>query len=203
MRQYNLCVGSGNCRESRYQNSAAYNADDYPAVGVAWSDAVDYCDWVGGRLPTEAEWEYAAKGVNNSRYPWGDDFDGNKLNYCDRHCSESWSDSAYDDGFEESAPVGIFPDGASWMGALDMAGNVWEWTWDWCASYSSDPQINPTGPDNGTCKIIRGGAWASPATGIRTTYRIIGSAEIYTRYPSPQYRIPMCSAGRPGNQNGS
>jgi Tol biopolymer transport system component/formylglycine-generating enzyme required for sulfatase activity len=188
--QYNLCVDLGGCRKSRYANNAAYNRDDYPAVGVAWQDAVDYCTWAGGRLPTEAEWEYAARGEGGFIYPWGNEFDGSLVNFCDMNCEEGWADKTIDDGYEESAPAGSFPGGASWVGALDMAGNVWEWTWDWCESYSSGLQINPNGPENGRCKIIRGGAWASPPSGIRTAYRISGSTEIAPgiRHPNIGFR---------------
>jgi len=188
--QYNLCLASGICRESRYRNSDAYNADNYPAVGVAWDDAVDYCAWAGGRLPTEAEWEYVAKGVEGYLYPWGDVFDGNNLNFCDQQCSERWADSAMDDGYRESAPVGNYPEGASWVGALDLAGNVWEWVWDWYADYTPEHQTNPEGPENGTHKIIRGGAWVSPPEGLRTSYRMDGGGDITptTRHPNIGFR---------------
>jgi len=195
--QYNLCVDEGICRKAHYVSSSAYNGDDYPVVGIAWDDAVDYCTWVGGRLPTEAEWEYAAKGPDELQYPWGNNFDGKNLNYCDSNCTESWADPNVDDGYRESAPVGNFPAGASWVGALDMAGNVWEWTWDWCAGYSSDPQANPMGPESGNCKIIRGGAFGSPSSGVRTTYRLI-SDEIMPeiRHPNIGFRCVV-----PSNQD--
>ena len=188
--QYDLCVDNAACRESRYSNNTIYNGRDYPAVGISWQDAKDYCNWAGGRLPTEAEWEYAAKGEQGFTYPWGNEFDGNLVNFCDMNCEENWADKAIDDGYERSAPAGSFPGGSSWVGALDMAGNVWEWTWDWCGGYSPDLQINPDGPEDGSCKIIRGGAWASPPAGIRTAYRIIESAEITPdiRHPNIGFR---------------
>jgi formylglycine-generating enzyme required for sulfatase activity len=198
--QYNLCVNMGECRKSRYANNPGYNGDSYPVVGVTWGDAVDYCTWVGGSLPTEAEWEYAAKGPSGFIYPWGNEFNGKLANFCDVNCEESWADKTVDDGFEESAPVGSYPGGASWVGVLDLAGNVWEWTWDWCDVYSSYPQNNPTGPEDGTCKILRGGAWASPPTGIRTAYRIIGSTEIAPniRHPNIGFRcVRPISDSRP------
>jgi formylglycine-generating enzyme required for sulfatase activity len=182
--QYQRCVDAGACRKSGYANDTAYNQRDYPAVGIAWGDAAQYCVWAGGRLPTEAEWEYAAKGPEGFRYPWGDTFDGHLLNFCDANCDEIWADKSVDDGFQHSAPVGRFPAGASWAGGLDMAGNVWEWTGDGCAHYGPDPQSNPSGPQDGNCKIIRGGAWASPADGVRTSFRLI-SAEI-----GPEIRHP-------------
>jgi len=193
--QYSLCVNSGACTDSIYANTKAYNGSDHPAVGVSWKDADNYCRWAGGRLPTEAEWEYAAKGKNGFIYPWGNVFDGYLVNSCDLNCNESWADGDIDDGYQESAPVGSFPGGASWVGALDMAGNVWEWIWDWCAGYTTGHQINPDGPDSGHCKIIRGGAWASPPAGIRTTHRIIGTSEIAPsiRHPNIGFRCVMTS----------
>ena len=193
--QYALCVEEGKCREALLASNASYNGSKLPVTGVAWQDAVDYCSWAGGRIPTEAEWEYASKGKNAFIYPWGNEFDGNFLNFCDTNCDESWADEGIDDGYQEGAPVGSFPDGASWVGALDMAGNVWEWTWDWCSVYSADPQTNPRGPENGNCKIIRGGAWASPQAGVRTTYRMIGTSEIAPgiRHPNIGFRCMMNS----------
>ena len=192
-KQYNLCVEAGPCEPSKYAADEAVNGQDYPVVGVDWQGAVNYCTWAGGRLPTEAEWEYAAKGERGSIYPWGNEYNGNLLNACDLNCSESWSDKDLDDGYKSSAPVGSFPGGASWVGALDMAGNVWEWVWDWCGSYGPDPQENPVGPEEGECKIIRGGAWSSPPDGLRTTYRIIGTSEIgpTIRHPNIGFRCVM------------
>ncbi len=189
-RQYNICVEAGICATSKYFTNEIYNGEHYPVVGVAWQDALDYCTWTGGRLPTEAEWEYAAKGIENLIYPWGNEYDGNLLNACDENCSESWADQDLDDGYEKSAPVGSFPAGASWVGALDLAGNVWEWVEDWCGEYEEGPLDNPAGPDDGNCKIIRGGAWASPPAGLRTTYRIINTSEINPdiRHPNIGFR---------------
>jgi serine/threonine-protein kinase len=190
--QYNLCADSDGCRKPLYADDPAYNGGDMPVVGVAWGDAVDYCAWAGGRLPTEAEWEYAAKGEDGSIYPWGNEFDGNSLNFCDLNCEESWAEGTSDDGHKEAAPVGTYPDGASWVGALDMAGNVWEWVSDWCDSYPSEAQVNPGGPEAGNCKIIRGGAWASQPAGVRTTYRIL-SGEITPdiRHPNIGFRCVL------------
>ena len=184
-RQYSLCVVRGDCAPSRYSSNEEYNGDNYPVVGIGWQDAQDYCAWAGGRLPTEAEWEYAARGNEGLIYPWGNDYDGRLLNACDVNCGKSWADPEIDDGYQESAPAGSYPAGASWVGALDMAGNVWEWVRDWCGEYDGEYSDNSMGPEQGRCKIIRGGAWASPPAGVRTTYRMINSSEI-----SPDIRHP-------------
>jgi len=191
--QYAFCVEQDGCRKSLIAGNPSYNGSKLPVTGVSWQDAFDYCDWAGGRIPTEAEWEYASKGKDNSSYPWGNEFNGNFLNFCDVNCDEEWADTTIDDGYTESAPVGSFLDGASWVGALDMAGNVWEWVWDWCGAYSANLQTNPHGSQSGNCKIIRGGAWASPQAGVRTTYRMIGSAEISPtiRHPNIGFRCVM------------
>jgi formylglycine-generating enzyme required for sulfatase activity len=179
-RQYRLCVEAGSCdppsdsgshtRDSYYGNSAY---DDYPVISVDWHQAAAYCEWVGGRLPTEAEWEYAARGPEGRRYPWGDAFDGARLNYCDANCEFGWADGAFDDGYFDTAPVGSYPAGASWVGVLGMAGNVWEWVADWYDSdhYSHSPSRNPTGPLSGGGRVLRGGSWRSYQGLARCSFR--------------------------------
>jgi formylglycine-generating enzyme required for sulfatase activity len=158
--QYALCVADGDCEEASYADDAGFNGDDYPAAGVSWEAAADYCAWAGARLPTEAEWEYAARGTRGYIFPWGDDFDCSRGNFREG-C----------DGYERTAPVGSFPGGASWCGVLDMAGNVWEWVADWDGDYSSEAQTNPTGPTMGTRKIFRGGSFDFGPSYARTTDR--------------------------------
>jgi formylglycine-generating enzyme required for sulfatase activity len=171
--QYAFCVNDGVCKDSRYAGDSTFNGDDYPIVGVPWQDAADYCGRAGGRLPTEAEWEYAARGEQGARYPWGDTFDGARLNYCDVNCDEGpWADEAIDDGYAQSAPVGTYPGGASWCGALDMVGNVWEWVADWYGDYSAAAQTNPIDTESGNARVLRGGCWANDAVGVRGAYRI-------------------------------
>ncbi len=148
--QYQACVRDGVCEPARCE----ILEDDYPVVCVTWSQAAAYCQWAGARLPTEAEWEYSARGPERNRYPWGSDFNGTLLNYCDSSCSLSKRDEEYDDGYAESAPVGSYPQAASWVGALDMAGNVWEMVADWNDSYSKRDQSNPTGPKTGTRRVV-------------------------------------------------
>jgi formylglycine-generating enzyme required for sulfatase activity len=127
---------------------------EHPVVQVGWYGAAAYCEWARARLPTEAEWEYAARGPESRMFPWGDEFDCALCN--------SWREGC--DGYVRTAPVGSFPDGASWCGALDMVGNVWECVADWYDSdyYADSPSENPTGPSSGMFRVLRGGSWYLP-----------------------------------------
>ena len=131
---------------------------DRPVVMVTWHGAAGYCAWAGGRLPAEAEWEYAARGPEGNRYPWGDD-----PPTCD----------LANHGTCVGVPqqVGGRPSGASWCGALDMAGNVWEWVNDWFGPYAHQPLENPIGPASGDIPVLRGGGWHSPPWELRAAYR--------------------------------
>jgi serine/threonine-protein kinase len=169
--QYALCVADGDCEESEYADDADYSGDDYPVVGVDWHNAAAYCEWAGARLPTEAEWEYAARGPEEHVFPWGDIFDGTRLNFCDANCEYDWKATEYDDGYERTAPVGSFPAGESWCEALDMAGNVWEWCSDWYEDYATGRQANPTGPSSGDRKVLRGGSWYYYPNNVRSANR--------------------------------
>lgn len=136
--------------------------DTHPVIQVSWEDAMAYCNWIGGTLPTEAQWEKAARGTDGRRFPWGDDFDGNLLNYGDKQCPvKRWRDVKYDDGYAYTSPVGNYPAGASPYGVLDMAGNVWEWVYDWYDGnyYEVSPHQNPMGPESGYVRAMRGGSW--------------------------------------------
>jgi formylglycine-generating enzyme required for sulfatase activity len=142
---YAKCVDAANCHGSLPTLSA--EPENYPVTGVAWSDAQAYCAWAGGRLPTEAEWEKAARGTDGRIYPWGNEpADAQRGNY--------------NRMMGGTTPVGAYPQGASPYGALDMTGNVWEWVADWYgdAYYASSPGRNPTGPSSGDDRVLRGGS---------------------------------------------
>ncbi len=177
---YAACVADGSCSPPSTTGSETrpgYFEDEryanHPVVGVTWEDANGYCEWRDARLPTEAEWEKAARGTDGRAYPWGDALDPNRLNYCDGNCPLPWTDPAQDDGYLDTAPVDAFAGGVSPYGALNMAGNVWEWVADRydAAYYAASPATNPRGPSVGEQRVTRGGGIFNEAVAARTTSR--------------------------------
>ena len=162
--QYQQCFESGSCAAP---GCSGTGKGDHPVVCVGSQDASKYCVWAERRLPTEAEWEKAARGTAGREYPWGNDApDCNRVNY---------------DGYRvgggkcvgNTTAVGSYPSGASAYGALDMAGNVWEWVADWYNDkyYANSPAENPPGPDSGGVRVLRGGGWVNDQGSVRAAVR--------------------------------
>ncbi len=160
--RWRACVIHGRCPPARLRDDDGRIADArMPVAGVTWDEARRFCEFAGGRLPTDAEWERAARGTPRNRFPWG-------RQYNDRLANHGRSPRGPDpvDGFRYAAPVGSFPDGASPHGLLDAAGNVWEWT----ATPPREDELG-AGADREVYRIIRGGSWAQPPDALRVTHR--------------------------------
>jgi formylglycine-generating enzyme required for sulfatase activity len=198
--QYVSCSEQGKCkrasRVNEYEGITAVDRKAYdplcnvtdpktralqPINCVDWERAETYCEAQGGRLPTEAEWEFAARGPDGRIYPWGDEPPSEKyLNACGSECVK-WGKAhkveltpmyPADDGWATTAPVGSFPAGKSRFGLMDVVGNVWEWVSDWYAPYGDGALVDPKGPPTGKRKVIRGGGWnGSFASWVRPSFR--------------------------------
>jgi len=153
------------------KNPSDFKGPNLPVERVNWYEADEYCKKLGKRLPTEAEWERAAKGGVDSTFAWGENAESEKANFCDRRCDKRWKESQFDDGYRHTAPVGSFP--ANGYGIFDMAGNVYEWVSDWYDEdyYRISSRDNPKGPAKGKYKVIRGGSWINYSAGIRPSDR--------------------------------
>ena len=171
--QYAACVEAGGCaaptltasqsRENYYDNR---EFADYPMINVSWAQAAAYCSWAGKRLPTEAEWELAARGAEPKTYPWGDEAPD---------CTQA--NSYFNTGMAacvgDTAAVGSYPEGASVYGVMDMAGNVWEWVADSYVEdfYSVSPAENPLAEEANQLRVVRGGGWAGNWLAVRVSGR--------------------------------
>ncbi len=164
--------------EIRFENPFWIDQYEYsrqggiPVSNVTWQEAQALCEATGKRLPTEAEWEYAAKGPDGWTYPWGNDYDPSRMNVCDGSCQFDWRAGGTNDGYAQVAPIGSYPTGASWVGAGDMAGNLWEWT---SSIYWNYPYNRQDGRENwndsSSPRTLRGSSWNWIATDARTTGR--------------------------------
>ena len=172
--QYKKFIDATGHKAPKYWSDPRYNAPNHPVVGINWHDAMAYAEWAGKRLPTEAEWEKAARGELSGReYPWGDKFTHNEAN-CDGTGGK--------DRWEHTAPVGSFaPNG---YGLYDMVGNVYVWCADWYDQnyYADSPSRNPQGPYSGTFRVLRGGGWRCQDNCLRCAKR-------YGYYPSETYQL--------------
>lgn len=173
-------IKSTNHPAPAYWDDPRLNKPEQPVVGVNWEDAKAFCSWAGKRLPTEAEWEKAARGTKGNRYPWGNEFDETKSNF------GKTSDLG------ATAPINAYPEGVSAYGVYNMAGNVFEWVQDWYdpnyyKKIAGTSQVNPSGPEKpiwiggtgtyvdrltvGEKRVIRGGSWVAPQGALTTTHR--------------------------------
>lgn len=167
---YKLCVRDGACQSpiqitsrtrSQYYGNTQF--DNYPVIYIDWGMARAYCEWRDARLPTEAEWEKAARGGNSFIYAWGDEFACHKGNFDDEEKIDSYvvPGGPNCDNYEDTAPVGLYPSGASIYGVLDMNGNVWEWV---NSQFISFPYIEGDGredPGSATMRVVKGGAFTA------------------------------------------
>lgn len=145
--KYARCVDAGICDKPGGNDYSDPEYAEHPVVYVDWTNAQSYCTWIGGSLPTEAQWEKAARGTDGRKYPWGEGIDSSLANY--------------ESNVGDTTSVGSYPDGISPYGLYDMAGNVWEWVADWYSKeyYTSAPYENPVGPASGDSRVLRGGSW--------------------------------------------
>ncbi len=196
--QYNQCMAAGACRSYNQNNIPPQGLEyfteteyhNYPVVNVSWYYARDYCAWAGRRLLTEAEWEKAARGIDGQKYPWGNDpYSEDKGNICDKDCPTApkgnIANPNFNDGFKGLSPVGSYPAGSSPYGALDMSGNVWEWTstvplqYPYNENDEREAQYDITDGEKWPERILRGGPWNAGLGYQRSNYRYRAPGSYY------------------------
>ncbi len=173
--------------------------ENHPVVHITWFDAAAYCQWAGRRLPTEAEWEHAARGDSDRIFPWGDEPPGNdRVNFADKNLIAYWSEQFVDDGYEFTAPTGNYLLGASPYGILDLSGNVWEWTSDWYDDSYDDNQP----------RVIKGGSWEESSFYIRLSRRIASDPTMTSNTQgfrcaesTSQTELIAFASNKPGNED--
>jgi formylglycine-generating enzyme required for sulfatase activity len=159
--QYDLfCTATGRNKHRAFQMG------NHPVTQVTWYDAAAFAEWMGCRLPTEAEWEYAARANTTTPFYTGDCLTTDQANF---NGEEPYTNCEKGDNRDKPLPVGSFPPNA--FGLYDMHGNIWEWTSDWYGEYDLKDTLNPKGPETGKNKVIRGGGWREPAWECRSAYR--------------------------------
>jgi formylglycine-generating enzyme required for sulfatase activity len=171
---YSKCVNAGFCTPPTKSDSPSNpfyfgnpEFSTYPVIYVTWDMANAFCEWREARLPTEAEWEKAARGNDGRIYPWGNEFTENRSNFCDTNCPREWKNKDYNDGYADTAPIGSFPQGQSPYGVFDMSGNVYEWVADW------------SNLESGQEPVIRGGAWSDSLATNATSRATFSSSSAY------------------------
>lgn len=164
--EYSKFMLATNHAKPRYWDDKLFNKPEHPVVGVSWHDAMAYAKWKSRRLPTEAEWEKAARGNDGRLYPWGKKWDkGFFFFFVNIY--------GMDDKYSRTAPVDYYQSGVSPFGIFNMSGNVWEWCLDWYDPnyYRDSPEIDPMGPEASKMKVLRGGSWVNTIESVKVVQR--------------------------------